>query len=203
MTGFLDKVYAARDAASTRDLYDDWAATYDAEVGGNGYATPGRCAKALKQFTQDLSQPILDFGCGTGLSGLALRLAGFETIDGVDLSAEMLQSAEEKGVYRTLSQIEAGAALPFADGAYDTIAAIGVIGAGAAPISVFHVLMRKLPIGGKLVFSFNDHALDDPANEGGLSEWTDTGAGRLLFEEHGDHLPGINLGSNVYVVERL
>ena len=79
MTGFLDKVYAARDAASTRDLYDDWAATYDAEIGDNGYATPGRCAEALKQFSQDLSQPVLDFGCGTGLSGLALRLAGCET----------------------------------------------------------------------------------------------------------------------------
>ncbi|MEP6064986.1 MAG: class I SAM-dependent methyltransferase, partial [Paracoccaceae bacterium] len=159
--------------------------------------------EALKQFTQDLSQPILDFGCGTGLSGLALGLAGFETIDGVDLSAEMLQSAKEKGVYSTLSQIEAGETLPFADGAYDMIAAIGVIGAGAAPISILHVLMRKLPAGGKLVFSFNDHALDDPANEGGLSEWTDTGAARLLFKEHGDHLPGIDLGSNVYVVERL
>ena len=203
MTGFLDKVYAARDAASTRDLYDDWAATYDAEIGDNGYATPGRCAEALKQFTQDLSQPVLDFGCGTGLSGLALRLAGFEIIDGVDLSAEMLRSAEDKGMYRTLFHIQAGEAFPFADGTYDMIGAIGAIGPGAAPMSVFHALMRKLPTGGKLVFSLNDHALDDPTNEGGLAEWTDTGAGRLLFKEHGDHLPGIDLDSNVYVVERL
>ena len=82
------------------------------------------------------------------------------------------------------------------------MAAIGVIGAGAAPISVLHTLMRKLAPGGKLVFSFNDHALEDPANEAGLAEWTDTGAAVLLFKEHGPHLPGINLGSNVYVLER-
>lgn len=203
MAGFLDRVYSARDAASTRTLYDDWAARHDAEIGDNGYATPDRCAEALKQFTPDLTHPILDFGCGTGLSGISLKQVGFETIDGVDLSAEMLQSADGKAVYRALSQIEPNAELPFDEGAYASIAAIGVIGAGAAPISVFHMLMQKLPTGGKLVFSFNDHALDDPTYEGGLAEWTDTGAARLLFKEHGDHLPGIGLGSNVYVLERL
>lgn len=202
MTKFLDKAYAARDAASTRNLYDDWAASYEAEVAENGYATPGRCADALKSVTDDMAAPILDFGCGTGLSGLALKLAGFGAIDGLDLSAEMLEGAAAKGVYRTLGQIEADADLPFAKGTYCAMAAIGVIGAGAAPISVLHTLMRKLDRGGKLVFSFNDHALENPENEGGVSEWTDCGAARLLFKKHGDHLPGIGLKSTVYVLEK-
>lgn len=200
MTGFLDKAYQARDGASTRALYDDWAASYEAEVSEHGYATPGRCADALKNYVTDLSAPILDFGCGTGLSGLALRLAGFEKIDGIDLSAEMLEGARAKGVYRHLDQIEADGALP-REG-YGAMAAIGVIGAGAAPIDVLHTLMRALPRNGKLVFSFNDHALEDPLNEAGISAWTDCGAGRLLFKEHGDHLPGIGLKSNVYVLEK-
>ena len=200
MTGFLDKAYEARDAASTRVLYDDWAASYEAEVGQNGYETPGRCAAALKAHTADLSAPILDFGCGTGLSGLALKLAGFAVIDGVDLSQVMLEVARAKNVYRHLDLIEADSALPQAK--YSTIAAIGVIGAGAAPIAVLHTLMHALPKAGKLVFSFNDHALDDPVNEQGVSEWTDCGAAHLLFKEHGDHLPGINLKSNVYVIEK-
>ncbi|MEL6466077.1 MAG: methyltransferase domain-containing protein [Pseudomonadota bacterium] len=200
MTGFLDKAYQARDAASTRALYDDWAASYEAEVAENGYATPGRCAKALRAHVADLNAPILDFGCGTGLSGLALKLAGFELIDGVDLSAEMLEGASTKSVYRHLDQIEANGALPRSD--YSAIAAIGVIGAGAAPISVLHTLMQALPGAGKLVFSFNDHALEDPVNEQGISQWTDCGAARLLFKEHGDHLPGIGLKSNVYVLEK-
>ena len=200
MTGFLDKAYQARDAASTRALYDDWAASYEAEVANNGYATPARCADALKACGADLSAPVLDFGCGTGLSGLALRLAGFDVIDGVDLSAEMLDGARAKDVYRHLDMIEAGGPLPRDD--YTAIAAIGVIGAGAAPIDVLHILMRALPSGGKLVFSFNDHALEDPANEAGVAQWTDCGAARLLFKEHGDHLPGIDLKSNVYVLEK-
>ena len=82
------------------------------------------------------------------------------------------------------------------------MSAIGVIGAGAAPISVLHTLMRALPRGGKLVFSFNDHALEDPRNESGVAEWTDCGAARLLFKEHGPHLPGIDLKSTVYVLEK-
>ncbi|MEM1075273.1 MAG: methyltransferase domain-containing protein [Pseudomonadota bacterium] len=201
-TDFLNKAYKARDAASTRTLYDDWSASYDAEVEKNGYATPGRCAAALAQFIPDQSAPILDFGCGTGLSGLALRLAGFEQIDGLDLSEEMLAQASEKGIYRNLAQIEAHAPMPHKPGDYTAIAAIGVIGAGAAPISVFHTLMNALAKGGKLVFSFNDHALEDPANEAAVTEWLDCGAAHLLFKEHGPHLPGIDLNSTVYVIEK-
>jgi predicted TPR repeat methyltransferase len=200
--GFLNKAYGARDAASTRKLYDDWAASYEAEVAENGYATPGRCAAALASHMKDLSSPILDFGCGTGLSGLALKAAGFETVDGVDLSAEMLAQADEKGIYRKTSVIEAGAPLRHTPGDYVAIAAIGVIGAGAAPIAVFHTLMNGLAKGGKLVLSFNDHALEDPSHEGAISEWTDCGAAHLLFSEYGDHLPGIGLKSRVYVVEK-
>lgn len=197
---FLDKVYTARTADETRALYDDWSASYEAEVAENGYATPGRCAEALTQFMSDKNAPVLDFGCGTGLSGLALKLAGFTTIDGVDLSADMLAKAGGKKAYRALRQI--GADSPI-DGAYEAIAAIGVIGAGAAPISTFDLIMNALPKGGKFVLSFNDHALADPMNEGRISDWCDSGAARLLFKEYGPHLPGLGMKSNVYVIEKL
>lgn len=196
---FLNKAYGARDAVSTRQLYDDWSASYEAELGGNGYVTPKRCAEALAKYSTTPSAPILDFGCGTGLSGLALKHAGFETIDGVDLSADMLAQAKEKNIYRSLKQIEAGAEI---DRGYAAIAAIGVIGAGAAPISTFNILMRGLTKGGLLVLSFNDHALEDPANEACLNEWLDCGAASLLMREYGDHIPGINLKCNVYVIEK-
>lgn len=201
--GYLDKVYAARSASETRALYDGWSKSYEAEVAENGYVTPGRCAEALARFTRDQTLPVFDFGCGTGLSGLALKLAGFSTIDGADLSADMLSQARAKRLYRTLTQVEADAPLPFARGEYAAIAAIGVIGAGAAPISVLDVLMKALSPGGLLVLSLNDHALQDRVNEGRINEWIDCAAARLLFREHGPHLPGINLKSTVYVLEKL
>lgn len=197
---FLDKVYAARGEDETREIYDAWAESYEAEVAKNGYVTPGRCAAALAKFTDDRTAPVLDFGCGTGLSGLALKLAGFTTIDGVDLSPEMLAKAKDKNVYRNLSQVAGDDGL--AKGAYPSIAAIGVIGSGAAPISVLDTLMHALDSDGRLVFSFNDHTLQDPIHEARISEWTDCGAARLLFRERGDHLPGLDMKSNVYILEK-
>jgi len=195
---FLDKVYAAPDLKGTKTLYDEWSASYDAEVGEFGYVTPARCAAALAAYAPDKSVPVLDFGCGTGLAGEALRDAGFEAIDGVDLSAKMLAQAKAKDIYRKLTQITADTPL---GKDYRLISAVGVIGSGAAPISVLDILLRALPVGGKLVFSFNDHALADPVNTGRLNEWLDCGAARLLFKEHGAHLPGKNMKSTVYVIE--
>lgn len=202
MTGFLDKAYGTRDAAATRQLYDDWAASYEAEIAENGYATPGRCAAALARFTKDKSAPILDFGCGTGLSGLALKLAGFSVIDGMDLSPEMLGEARKKDIYRALSVVAGTGAPDIPKGQYSAIAAMGVIGSGAAPVHMLDNLMHALPRDGKCVFSLNDNALRDPAYEARVMEWTDCGAARLLFREHGDHLPGIGMKSNVYVLEK-
>ena len=198
---FLDKVYKARTADETRALYDDWSATYDAEVTQNGYATPPRCAAALARFVAS-DAPILDFGCGTGLSGLALRGAGFTTLDGVDLSPEMLARARDRGLYRSLRQIAADDPLGVSPGDYAAIAAIGVIGAGAAHIGAFHRQMGALAPGGHLVLSFNDHALADRANEARLADWVSAGRARMALREYGPHLPARNLNSNVYVLER-
>lgn len=200
--GFLSKAYSPRDAAKTRKLYDEWSASYDAEVAENGYATPGRCAAALAEHSDNLNAPVLDFGCGTGLSGLALALAGFMNVDGLDLSMEMLAIAREKDIYRALDLVEADMPLAHKPGDYAAIAAIGAIGAGAAPISVFDTLMAGLGAGGRLVLSFNDYALEEPANEAKLQSYVDSGKARMLFREYGDHLPGIGMKSNVYVLAK-
>ncbi len=198
---FLTKAYET--AGDTRDLYAAWAKSYDDELGRNGYVTPERCAKALAKHSKDMHAPILDFGCGTGLSGLALKLAGFDVIDGADVTQDMLDGAKAKQLYRNLSLIEPGADLTHTPGTYAAITAIGVIGTGAAPISVFDIIMKGLAKGGLTVLSFNDHALEDPYYEGKLNEYLDCGAAQLLHKSYGPHIPGINLNSNVYVLEKL
>lgn len=197
---FLNKIYTATGEDECREIYDAWAKSYEAEIGENGYATPGRCAAALAGVTEDLDAPVLDFGCGTGLSGLALKLAGFTTIDGIDLSEKMLAQASAKGVYRNTRQVPANTLIKTGD--YSNIAAIGVIGSGAAPISALDSLMKALPRDGRLVFSFNDHTLEDPVHEARINEWTDCGAARLIFRERGAHLPGIGMQSIVYILEK-
>jgi len=199
---YIDRAYAARDPEEIREIYNDWASTYEADITAEGYATPQRAAAALAEFVEDKEQPILDIGCGTGLSGRALKDAGFTTIDGADTSAEMLSQADKKGIYRSLLEVDPNAELPFKDGTYALITAIGVIGPGAAPISLFDALMHKLGKGGKLLFSLNDHALVDSGTLGMIHEWTDCGAAVLLFSEEGPHLPGRNLNSTIYLIEK-
>ena len=196
---FLDKVYHARTSEETKTIYDAWAQSYEAEVADNGYVTPGRCASALAEFVEDKNTPVLDFVCGTGLSGLALRAAGFTTLDGVDLSDGMLEVARSKGAYRSLTTIGADDPVP---SGYRVITAIGVIGAGAAPLPVLDKILAQLPTGGKCVFSFNDHTLEDPAYAQKIDTLKKEGVVIELFCEHGPHLPGRDMGSNVYVLEK-
>ena len=204
MPKFLDRAYGPATPEETRALYDEWSASYEAEVEANGYATPRRVADALAGALADRSAPVLDVGCGTGLSGLALRAAGFTTIDGADVSAEMLARAREKGAHRRLAAIDPSR--PFSDlaspGAYAAIVACGVIGAGAAPFTLFDDCLEALATGGLFVLSFNDHAVANPESQAALDRWVPERAG-IVFDEDGDHLPGIGLRSRVLVLRRL
>ncbi|WP_170381182.1 class I SAM-dependent DNA methyltransferase [Ruegeria atlantica] len=199
---FFKDTYALDTPQATHAHYQKWASSYDAEVGAHGYATPGRVAEALWSKLPEPQTPILDYGCGTGLSGVALRAAGFEVIDGIDPTPKMLEGAEAKEVYRKLSTFEITDPNPLEKGAYKAITAIGVIGTGAAPPEVFDMLMHALPKGGLLGFSFNDHTLADASYTSRLNDWLDMGAARLLFREYGPHLPGMDLKSDVYIVEK-
>ncbi|MEM6324925.1 MAG: methyltransferase domain-containing protein [Pseudomonadota bacterium] len=199
---YLNKVYGLATPAETKVFYDTWSDSYDSEVLENGYATPMRVARALAAHLDGMDQPLLDYGCGTGLSGAALVQIGFTDVDGADLSPEMLAEAVEKGVYCDTWQINLDAPLPFEPGAYAAITATGVIGAGAAPPETLEMLLNALAPKGLLVFSYNDHTLADEAYSTALRQAIDADLAEVLFEEHGPHLPKIDLDATVYVLER-
>ncbi len=201
-TTYLDKIYSA-DSADLRPFYAQWAQSYDQEVGENGYVTPLRIAEALARHVKDLSIPILDYGCGTGVSGQAFQKAGFLTIDGVDISAEMLEVAAQKKIYRRLEVFAPESGPNVKLGAYQIIAAVGVIGAGAAPLAVLTKIMALLAPKGLFVFSFNDHTLEDPANDGLVEDYVHQGQAVLHLKEYGDHLPKQKINSNIYILEKL
>ena len=201
-TTYLDKIYSA-DSADLRPFYAQWAQSYDQEVGENGYVTPLRIAEALARHVKDLSIPILDYGCGTGVSGQAFQEVGFLTIDGVDISAEMLKVAAQKKIYRRLEVFAPESGPNVKLGAYQIIAAVGVIGAGAAPLAVLDQIMALLAPKGLLVFSFNDHTLEDPAYDGRVENYVKQGQAALHLKDYGDHLPKQKINSNIYILEKL
>ena len=202
MTNFFDRAYGTEGQEATNKLYTDWAESYDQEVGSYGYASPKRCAEALAKFLPKDAN-ILDFGCGTGLSGKALRAVGFLTIDGSEIVAEMLEKAQQTTAYRNLYNGHIDRPFPFVPGTYDAITAVGVISSGAGPASLLHDALAALKSGGLLCFSYNDHALQDPPYPEAIEDAISTGVAQQIFCEYGDHLPQKDVGSSVYVLKRI
>lgn len=194
---YLSTVYNLKSPEAVRDYYDAWSDSYDAELTSQGYATPARCASALVSLGVLPDALILDFGCGTGVSGQAFQAAGFTNLHGCDLSAEMLAKADDKSLYAKTFTVPAGADLP---GGYDVVAAVGVIGAGSAPPEAFDAVIAAVKPGGFFVWSYNDHALEDPRFPSKIAEHIAKGA-ELVFQQHGPHIPGIGLSSTVYVLK--
>jgi len=205
MTGqgkFFDRAYDLEDAEQTRSLYDEWAASYDEELRAAGYASPARTAAAMAAAVADRAAPLLDLGCGTGLSGEALRDAGFTTIDGTDFSAEMLAVAAGKGVYRDLFQGDLNTPIPASPGTYANAAAVGVFSPTHAPAAMIDDVVALLPSGGCFGFSLNDHALAEPGYEQRIADLVEAGAVEVVSDVYGDHLPQIGLKAKIYVLRR-
>ena len=85
---------------------------------GLHYIAPSELARTLARHQATGDVPILDVGCGTGLTGCCLKAIGFSTIDGLDFSTAMLSKAQDKGVYRTLIEADLNAPLALGDGVY-------------------------------------------------------------------------------------
>jgi predicted TPR repeat methyltransferase len=132
---------------------------------------------------------------------MALVAHGFTLIDGTDVSARMLAEAEAKQIYGRLWQADPDAPIPVNPGDYGAIVAAGVVSPGAAPAGLLGTLAGLLEGGGRLAFSFNDHALSDEAYLDALRALPQSGM-TCLHESYGDHLPGIGLKSTVYVFEK-
>lgn len=87
-------------------LYRAWAETYDAGFAtGMDYLLPAHVAAAF--LAAGGGTPVLDVGAGTGLLAERLQDMGQDgPIDAVDFSAEMLNRATEKDIYRNLTQAD-------------------------------------------------------------------------------------------------
>ena len=199
---FLDKVYKD-EYKDPKDLYREWADTYDNELAQNKYITPIRTAKALATFASNKSTPILDFGCGTGLSAEALLSCGFSSIDGVDISSEMIEIAREKDIYRDLECFDPDKGIPVKQNEYSIITAIGVISVGAAPISIFDQVFDLLPQNGLFAFSFNEHSLMVPEYSLKVEQTVKEKKAEQLFCELGAHILKRDFKSMVYVIKKL
>ena len=199
--GFLGTAYDLETGEQTLDHYQRWAGTYDQEVGvDNGYAQPARCAAALARVASSCDH-VLDVGCGTGLSGVALRDAGFTRLDGCDFSPPMLERAAETGVYRRLFEADLNTGLG-TDDAYDHAVAVGVFSFGHIRPDALREVLRVVRAGGAVVVGVNDHFWEVGELPAELDAIEADGLASVASREHGEHLPGAAIMGWVIVLVR-
>ena len=200
--GLLGTAYDLETGEQTLDHYQRWAETYDQEVGvDNGYAQPARCAASLAGVADPCSH-VLDVGCGTGLSGVALRDAGFTRLDGCDFSPPMLERAAETGVYRQLFEADLNAGLDIDGDAYDHAVAVGVFSFGHIRPDALREVLRVVRPGGAVVVGVNDHFWEVGELLAELDAIEADGLASVASREHGEHLPGAAIMGWVIVLVR-
>jgi len=152
----LGRVSHLEDGDSSREIYDDWSDSYDNHLLEEfGYISPDIAAQALSDEIEQGEISIIDYGCGTGLVGQSLNQQGFVTIDGIDISAGMLEQARAKQVYRHLVCGDLTTRIALDDSAYDAATCIGSMGAGHVGAEHIPELLRPLRAGGLFVIIMN------------------------------------------------
>lgn len=142
------------------DLFDGFAASFDARLTSLDYQAPALCVDVVRRR---LGEPagnlrVLDAGCGTGLCGPLLRPYARELV-GVDLSRGMLDRARARAVYDVLEPGELGAWLTTERPRFDLIVSADTLCYFGALDTLLADMRRASADDGWLVFTVE--ALDD------------------------------------------
>lgn len=126
----LENAYKLSTPDDNADYYDAFASTYDTDFADAlGWHYPAAIAAAYRDAASKTDTPIADIGCGTGLVASALNFPP-EQIDGIDISADMLNISKEKNLYRSLYKVDLTKSLESIANDYGAILSAGTFTSG-------------------------------------------------------------------------
>lgn len=144
--------YALKTPEDSKALYAEWAKTYDDDfASASAYVFPDQVARVFE--ARGGAGPVLDAGAGTGLVAHALRSRADVVCDAFDISADMLEVARAKGVYRSLIQGDLTAKLPFESGTYASVVSAGTFTQGHVGPDALDELLRVAAPGALFVLT--------------------------------------------------
>lgn len=135
-------------------LFDGYAGDYDQHLTATlQYRVPqALCALLAERLPEGGGFDVLDLGCGTGLSGAALRGLARQ-LTGIDLSPRMLARARQRGIYDCLIEGDIVQAMAGQGARYDLVVAADVFVYIGDLEAVVASAGRVLRPGGWLTFS--------------------------------------------------
>lgn len=178
----LEQVYAAKTPEELSAAYAAWAAAYDRDTLAAGYCLPFQVPAWLARHVRPDAGPVLDAGCGTGLSGPCLRALGYRQVAGLDFSQEMLTLAGSRGAYDELKRATLGETLPWADDHFAGFLSTGVFTEGHAPASSLGELCRITRPGGMAVFTVRDSIFGSGGFDAVIEDLSSRGVWRKVEE---------------------
>lgn len=142
-------------------LFDDYADRFEAALLQRlHYEVPQELARRIIEVMAERGRlqvaRAVDLGCGTGLMGERLR-QHISFLEGVDLSAGMIEQCERKGLYDRLERAELTAFLAGHRGGIDLLSASDVLNYCGELPPVFAAAAAALAPGGLFGFSLEAH----------------------------------------------
>ncbi len=202
----LKEAFRDKSTEEARELYDEWALSYERENLVKGYRIPWMGAAMMARHLPTGNGPVLDAGCGTGLVGEALNVLGYGPIVGCDLSPGMMARAAERDAYADLVTQDMAQSFAWPDAYFAGFICIGCYGPGHAPPGSLRELVRVTRPGGIGVFSLLDANLDARGFGAIIRDLTESGQWRIV-EKTRTFRPYVvdepELMSNLFVIEVL
>lgn len=138
----------------SRRLYADWAGEYDRAFAlSEDYQLHIHTARAFGRAGGQ--GPVLDVGAGTGLCGEVLANMGVSPIDATDISAEMLDRAMRKDIYRDAIEADLNEGVPVPRDSYSGIVSSGTFTHGHLGPDALNALLRVARHGAQFALSIN------------------------------------------------
>ena len=201
---YWDTAYDLQTSDQTLALYANWASVYDHEIGHEGgYAMPTRCAAAMREYVSPDGRHILDTGCGTGLSGQALKAAGYSDIHGCDFSNEMLAKAQTKNCYGRLFYADLDKKIDAPDASYDGVACVGVFSFGHVSPDCLDEILRVVKVNGVVVIGLNQKYFEEGALVKKIERLGRQAKAEELHREFGQHLSRKGMRGWVITLRRM